>query len=210
MGRDGFHFVHPLAWPRSNVSLRLRNFTTPVAKVNDATGNPIEIAAVVVWRVVDAAAAVFNVDDYVGYVGQQSETALRHLASGYPYDDPDHASPSLRANQDEVAAALQRELATRLAGAGVEVVETRLSHLAYAPEIAEAMLRRQQATAILSARSIIVDGAVGIVRDALARIDSEGITDLDPERRAQMVSNLLVVLASDHHAQPVVNAGSLY
>lgn len=192
------------------ISKRVHNFTTPTTKVNDAEGNPIEIAAVVVWRVTDTARAVFEVSDYEDFVQVQSETAIRSLGTQYPYDDFEGHSTSLRANPDEVAQTLHRELAERLAIAGVEVVEARLTHLAYATEIAEAMLRRQQASAIIAARSRIVQGAVGMVKMALEELSDQGIVELDEERKATMVSNLLVVLTSDQSTTPVVNAGSLY
>ncbi|EYB69178.1 hypothetical protein DEIPH_ctg011orf0165 [Deinococcus phoenicis] len=207
--RNGFYWTNPFT-VRQNVSLRIRNFNSERLKVNDQMGNPIEIAAVIVWRVVDTARAVFDVEDYAEFVAIQSETALRHLAAQYPYDDYDGKSFSLRSNPDEVAEALGRELATRLRHAGVEVLEARLSHLAYSPEIAGAMLQRQQASAIIAARQQIVQGAVGMVEMALRELSEQGIVQLDEERKAQMVSNLLVVLTSERGTQPVVNAGSLY
>lgn len=207
--RNGFYWTNPFT-VRQNVSLRIRNFNSERLKVNDQAGNPIEIAAVIVWRVVDTARAVFDVEDYAEFVAIQSETALRHLAAGYPYDDYDGKSLSLRGNPDEVAEALARELATRLRHAGVEVLEARLSHLAYSPEIAGAMLQRQQASAIIAARQQIVQGAVGMVEMALTQLSEQDIVQLDEERKAQMVSNLLVVLTSERGTQPVVNTGSLY
>ncbi len=192
------------------LSKRVHNFQTPVSKINDAEGNPIEIAAVVVWRVVDTARATFEVDDYDDYVVVQSETAIRHLGTQYPYDDFDGDSVSLRADPDTVAATLHEELQDRLDDAGVEVVETRLTHLAYATEIAEAMLRRQQASAVVAARRKIVEGAVGMVQDALELLSEHDIVELDEERKATMVSNLLVVLTSEQQTTPVVNAGSIY
>jgi len=192
------------------LSRRVHNFTTPVSKVNDAEGNPIEIAAVVVWRVVDTAKATFDVDDYNDYVVVQSETAIRHLGTQYPYDDFEGDRVSLRADPDTVAGTLHVELQKRLNAAGVEVVETRLTHLAYATEIAEAMLRRQQASAIVAARRKIVEGAVGMVEDALELLAEKSIVELDEERKATMVSNLLVVLTSEQQTTPIVNAGSLY
>lgn len=207
--RNGFYWTNPFT-VRRNVSLRIRNFNSERLKVNDEMGNPIEIAAVIVWRVVDTARAVFDVEDYSEFVAIQSETALRHLAAQYPYDDYDGQSFSLRSNPDEVAEALGRELAARLRHAGVEVLEARLSHLAYSPEIAGAMLQRQQASAIIAARQQIVQGAVGMVEMALRELSEQGIVQLDEERKAQMVSNLLVVLTSERGTQPVVNAGSLY
>ncbi|WP_019586255.1 SPFH domain-containing protein [Deinococcus apachensis] len=207
--RNGFYWTNPFT-VRRNVSLRIRNFNSERLKVNDQMGNPIEIAAVIVWRVVDTARAVFDVEDYEEFVEIQSETALRHLAAQYPYDEYEGHGFSLRGNPDEVAEALGRELATRLRHAGVEVLEARLSHLAYSPEIAGAMLQRQQASAIIAARQQIVQGAVGMVEMALRELSEQGIVQLDEERKAQMVSNLLVVLTSERGTQPVVNAGSLY
>ena len=206
---NGWFWTNPFA-SKAGVSLRIRNFNSERLKVNDASGNPIEIAAVIVWRVVDSARAVFDVEDYQGFVNIQAETALRHLAAQFPYDQHDSAGPSLRGDPDRVAAALVSELATRLTHAGVEVLEARLSHLAYAPEIAGAMLQRQQAAAIVAARATIVEGAVGMVREALNMLSDQKIVELDEERKAQMVSNLLVVLTSERGSQPVVNAGSLY
>ncbi len=209
--RPGWFWANSLTaiWRRP-VSLRVHNFAGDQLKVNDAAGNPIEIAAVVVWRVVDTARAVFDVEDYRDYVEIQSETAVRHLASQYPYEAYGSEELSLRGSGDEVAASLHRELGARLEAAGVEVLEARLTHLAYAPEIAEAMLRRQQAGAVVAARSTIVDGAVGMVEQALLRLERDGIVELDGERRAAMISNMLVVLTSDRPAVPVVNTGSLY
>lgn len=207
--RNGMYWTNPLTI-RKGVSLRIRNFNSERLKVNDLMGNPIEIAAVIVWRVVDTARAVFDVEDYQQFVAIQSETALRHLASQYPYDDYTDSDTSLRGNADEIALALQHELAARLGHAGVEVLEARLSHLAYSPEIAGAMLQRQQASAIIAARTQIVQGAVGMVEMALRELNDQNIVQLDEERKAQMVSNLLVVLTSERGTQPVVNAGSLY
>lgn len=206
----GFHWSNPFAIPRRTVSLRVRNFVSERMKVNDKAGNPIEIAAVVVWRVVDSAHALFDVDDFEAFVAIQSETAIRHLATLYPYDDHDGSDRSLRGNAEEVSATLKAELEERLAPAGVEVIETRLAHLAYAPEIAEAMLRRQQASAVVAARKEIVTGAVGMVESALQALSERGVVDLDEERKAAMVSNLMVVLTSDRAATPVVNTGTLY
>lgn len=208
---EGFWWMNPFALKRS-ISLRVRNFESQKLKVNDAGGNPIEIACVVVWRVVETAHATFDVDDYKEFVSIQSETALRSLASQYPYDhtEDDDADISLRGNQNEVSATLKKEVEARLDIAGVEVIETRLSHLAYAPEIAQAMLRRQQAQAIIAARRQIVDGAVGMVKMALEHLSAENIVELDEERKATMVNNLLVVLTSEQESQPVLNAGSLY
>ncbi len=205
----GFYWANPLL-SKKKVSLRAHNFNGEKLKVNDQMGNPIEIAAVVVWRVLDTAEAVFDVEDYREYVEVQSESALRQLASHYPYDTIDGGKVSLRGSIDEVSNDLQTQLGERLNKAGVEVIEARLSHLAYAPEIAEAMLKRQQATAIVAARRTLVDGAVGMVEIALQRLKDHGTLELDEERKAVMVSNLLVVLCGDHAAQPVVNAGSLY
>jgi regulator of protease activity HflC (stomatin/prohibitin superfamily) len=195
---------------RKKVSLRVRNFQSDRIKVNDASGNPIEIGAVIVWRVADTAKALFDVADYEQFVSVQSETSLRHLANQYPYDDYKLDTISLRANADEVRGALQVELESRLALAGVEIVETRLTHLAYAPEIAEVMLRRQQAEAILAARRTMVQGAVGLVQMALAQLADSDLVELDPERKAAMVSNLMVVLSGDHTPTPVINTGTLY
>ena len=195
---------------RQRISLRVRNFQSDRVKVNDASGNPIEIAAVVVWRVVDTAKAVFDVEDFEQFVTVQSETALRHLANEYPYDDYTQGSVSLRGNTDEVREGLQDELQTRLHTAGIAVLETRLTHLAYAPEIAEVMLRRQQAEAILAARRTMVQGAVGLVQMALAQLADSDLVELDSERKATMVSNLMVVLSGDHSPTPVINTGSLY
>jgi hypothetical protein len=207
--RNGFYWTNPFT-VRKRISLRIRNFNSERLKVNDQVGNPIEIAAVIVWRVVDTARAVFDVEDYIAFVAIQAETGLRHLASQYPYDNYEEAGMSLRGNPDEVAEALVRELGTRLRHAGVEILEARLSHLAYSPEIAGAMLQRQQASAIIAARTQIVQGAVGMVQMALKELSEQNIVQLDEERKAQMVSNLLVVLTSERGTQPIVNAGSLY
>jgi SPFH domain / Band 7 family len=207
---SGFKWVNPF-YTKKKISLRLRNLNGDKLKVNDKAGNPIEIAAVVVWNVRDTFEACFEVDDYIDYVEVQSESALRHLATKYPYDSwDDEDIISLRANIDEVSEALEQELQERLGKAGVQVHEARLSHLAYAPEIAEAMLKRQQAGAIVAARTKIVEGAVGMVEMALTQLKRDEIVDLDDERRATMVSNLLVVLCGETNAQPVINAGSLY
>ena len=195
---------------KKKISLRVRNFQSERIKVNDASGNPIEIAAVVVWRVVDTARAMFDVADYEQFVTVQSETSLRHLANEYPYDDYNPARISLRTNADEVRDALQAELTSRLALAGIEILETRLTHLAYAPEIAEVMLRRQQAEAILAARRTMVQGAVSLVQMALAQLADSDLVELDTERKASMVSNLMIVLSGDHSPMPVMNTGSLY
>ncbi len=208
--QNGFWWVNPLII-KKKISLRLRNLNMQRLKVNDHAGNPIEIAAVVIWMVQDTFAATFEVDDYVDYVTTQSETALRHLASSFPYDSwEEHTTVSLRGNIDEVSQALVKELQERLNKAGVTVLEARLSHLAYSPEIAEAMLKRQQASAIVAARTKIVDGAVGMVQMALERLSAEHVVDLDEERKASMVSNLLVVLCGEKEAHPVINAGTLY
>ncbi|ROO84423.1 SPFH domain/Band 7 family protein [Actinocorallia herbida] len=205
---DGLRWVNPLT-DRRRVSTRIRNHETDVLKVNDADGNPIEIAAVVVWQVKDTARAVFEVDDFVEFVAIQTETAVRHIANSYPYDTHD-TGLSLRDNADEITERLSTEIGLRVDAAGVEIIESRLTRLAYAPEIAQAMLRRQQASAIVAARSKIVEGAVGMVEMALNRLTDDGIVDLDEERKAAMVSNLLVVLCGDRDAQPVVNTGTLY
>ena len=207
----GLWWVNPFTvfW-RESISLRVRNFQSEQIKVNDASGNPIQIAAVVVWRVADTARAVFDVEDFNEFVVVQSEAAVRHLASQYPYDDYQRDSISLRANADEVRDALQAELQARLGTAGIDVLETRLTHLAYAPEIAEVMLRRQQAEAILAARRTMVMGAVGLVQSALAQLADSDLVELDPERKAAMVANLMVVLSGDHSPTPVINTGSLY
>jgi SPFH domain / Band 7 family len=210
--RPGLSFVNPLSVPwRQTVSLRVRNFQTERTKVNDAGGSPIIIAAVIVWKVVDTARALFDVERFEDFVVVQSETAVRHLASQFPYDtfDDDHAV-SLRGNADDINRTLHNELQARLAGAGIDVLETRLTHLAYAPEIAEAMLRRQQAAAIVAARRTIVEGAVGLVDTALERISAKEIVALDEERKASMVSNLMVVLTGDRSPTPVINTGTLY
>ncbi len=207
--RSGFWCVWPLAVRRA-VSIRVRNFETNRLKVNDADGNPVEIAAIVVWQVADTARAVYRVDDYPAFVSIQSESALRHVAMAHPYEDTRGDGTSLRGSTDAVADQLAREVAERVAIAGIEVVEVRISHLAYAPEIAQAMLRRQQANAVVAARSQIVEGAVGMVEMALSRLTERGVVELDEERTASMVSNLMVVLCGDQPPSPVVNAGTLY
>jgi regulator of protease activity HflC (stomatin/prohibitin superfamily) len=207
--RSGLRWV-PFWYSRKKLSLRVRNLTGQTLKVNDKRGNPIEIAAVVVWRVTDTARALFDVDNYQTFVVIQVETALRELATHFAYDHAQHEEPTLRANADEVAQMLREKLQDRVAVAGVVVDESKLSHLAYAPEIAGAMLRRQQAEAVLAARRYIVQGAVEMVEHALEQLSTRGIVKLDDERRATMVSNLLVVLCGDRDAQPVVNAGTLY
>ena len=206
---QGLQWVNPFA-VRVVVSTRIRNLETSLAKVNDADGNPIEIAAVVVWQVQDTAHAVYSVDDYPDFVAIQSETAVRHIASSYPYDNRGSGALSLRDNADEITQRLSAELTDRVRPAGVQIVETRLSRLSYAAEIAQAMLRQQQASAVVGARQKIVEGAVGMVRMALQRLDEEGVVELDEERKAAMVSNLLVVLCSEQATQQVVNTGSLY
>jgi len=230
--QSGFHWVNPF-FSKKKISLRVRNFETGStnvgekkneagvvvqaksrthgrpSKVNDRDGNPIEISAVVVWKVVNTAEAMFEVDDYEDFVGVQSESALRILASRHPYDSEDH-EVSLRGSTEEISDQLKDDIQERLETAGVEVIEARISHLAYAPEIAAAMLQRQQASAVVAARAKIVEGAVGMVQQALEHLSRDKIVELDDERRAAMVSNLLVVLCSDRHAQPVVNTGTLY
>ncbi len=206
----GLRWANPF-YSKRKVSLRVRNFESSHLKVNDHIGNPIEIAAIVVWRVVDTAEAIFQVDDYQQYVKVQTESALRNMASQYAYDTFEEQGLSLRSHPQETNAQLKQEVQDRLAQAGVEVIEARISHLAYAPEIAGAMLQRQQATAVVAARQRIVEGAVGMVQMALARLAQERVVELDDERKAAMVSNLLVVLCGEcAHVQPVVNTGSLY
>jgi regulator of protease activity HflC (stomatin/prohibitin superfamily) len=205
----GWWWCNPFA-KKPKISLRVRNFQSERIKVNDASGNPIEIAAVVVWRITDTAKAVFDVADYEQFVTVQSETSLRHIANEYPYDDYKTDAVPLRGNADEVRTTLQVELQSRLELAGIEILETRLTHLAYAPEIAEVMLRRQQAEAILAARRTMVQGAVGLVQMALAQLADSDLVELDTERKATMVSNLMIVLSGDHSPTPVINTGSLY
>ncbi|MFN4243776.1 MAG: SPFH domain-containing protein [Tepidisphaerales bacterium] len=205
----GLRYANPF-FTKRGISLRVRNFESSKLKVNDRDGSPIEIAAVVVWRVIDTAEAVFEVDDYENYVKVQSEAALRNLATQYPYDAHEDGQLSLRGATQEIAETLKVEVQDRLAKAGVEVLEARISHLAYAPEIAGAMLRRQQAAAVIAARTQIVQGAVSMVEMALSELQAKQVVELDAERKAQMVSNLLVVLCSEHDTQPVVNAGTLY
>jgi regulator of protease activity HflC (stomatin/prohibitin superfamily) len=207
--QPGLRWILPLS-DRHGLSVRVRNFETNHLKVNDADGNPVEIAAIVVWQVADTARAVYAVDDYVKFVQVQAESALRHVATTHPYDDPTGEGTSLRGSTDVVAGELAREVAQRVTIAGVEIVEVRISHLAYAAEIAQAMLRRQQANAIVAARSRIVEGAVGMVELALAGLNERDIVELDEERKAAMVSNLLVVLCADQPVSPVVNTGTLY
>lgn len=206
----GFSWVNPFAFPRRRVSLRVRNFESSKLKVNDHDGNPIEIASIVVWRVTDTAEAVFQVDDYENFLRVQTEAAVRNLATTYAYDAHDDSRLSLRTSSQEITDRLRTEVQDRLAKAGIEVIEARLSHLAYAPEIAQAMLRRQQASAVVAARTRIVEGAVGMVQMALDELSKRGVVTLDEERKAAMVSNLLVVLTSEQNTQPVVNTGTLY
>jgi regulator of protease activity HflC (stomatin/prohibitin superfamily) len=206
----GLWWTNPFAAPRRRVSLRVRNFESAKLKVNDHSGNPIEIATVVVWQVVDTAEALFQVDDYNNFVKVQTEAALRNLATAYAYDAHAEGQIALRSSTGEVAEHLKSEIQQRLSKAGVQVIEARISHLAYAPEIAYAMLQRQQASAIVAARQIIVDGAVGMVEMALAKLGDQHIVTFDDERKAAMVSNLLVVLCSERNAQPIVNTGTLY
>jgi regulator of protease activity HflC (stomatin/prohibitin superfamily) len=205
----GLRWANPF-YAKAAVSTRIRNFECSKLKVNDANGSPIEIAAVVVWKVFDTAEALFEVDDYAGFVEIQSESALRNLGTSYPYEPHEGETIALRSNPQEIATALAKEIQDRLTQAGITVIEARISHLAYAPEIANAMLRRQQAGAIIAARKLIVRGAVGMVQLALNELDANNIVSLDEERKAAMVSNLLVVLCSDESAQPVLNTGSLY
>jgi regulator of protease activity HflC (stomatin/prohibitin superfamily) len=205
----GLHWVNPFA-KRRPVSTRIRNHETPLAKVNDADGNPIEIAAVVVWQVEDTAKAIYAVDEFVQFVATQTETAVRHIATSYPYDSRGSGALSLRDNADEITQQLSAEIAARVASAGVHIVESRLTRLSYAAEIAQAMLRQQQASAVVGARQRIVEGAVGMVKLALTQLEEEGVVELDEERKAAMVSNLLVVLCSEQATQQVVNTGSLY
>lgn len=205
----GLRWNNPF-FAKRKVSLRVRNFESGRLKVNEADGSPIEIAAVVVWRVVDSAEAVFNVDDYESYVHVQSEAALRAMATSYPYDQHHEGQVALRSHAAEISQDLKQQLDQRLASAGIDVLEARISHLAYAQEIASAMLQRQQAAAIIAARTLIVEGAVGMVQMALDKLKANEVVELDNERRAQMVSNLLVVLCSDRAAAPVINTGTLY
>ncbi|MDE0040148.1 MAG: SPFH domain-containing protein [Gammaproteobacteria bacterium] len=206
---QGFRWANPF-FTKRRISLRVRNFETDRSKVNDADGNPIEIAAVVVWKVVDTAEATFEVDDYVNFMHVQSESAVRNLATQYPYDTRQDDQISLRGKTEEIAGQLKTEIQGRLHKAGLEVLEARITHLAYAPEIASSMLQRQQAGAIIEARERIVEGAVSMVQMALDNLSSRGIVELDEERKAAMVSNLLVVLCGDKGTQPVLNTGTLY
>ncbi|PZG14004.1 SPFH domain-containing protein [Nonomuraea aridisoli] len=205
----GFQWVNPIT-VRRRVSTRIRNHETDVTKVNDADGNPIQIATVVVWQVQDTAQAVFEVDDFVEFVAIQAETAVRHIAGSYPYDSHGDPRLSLRDNAEEINEQLSTEIAARVAAAGVKIIESRIIHLAYAPEIAHAMLRRQQAGAVVAARQRIVEGAVGMVEMALDKLAEHDVVELDEERKAAMVSNLLVVLVGDRDTQPIVNTGTLY
>jgi uncharacterized membrane protein (Fun14 family) len=205
----GLHWVNPFA-RRRGVSTKIRNLETAIAKVNDLDGNPIEIAAVVVWQVQDTAQAIYAVDDFMQFVAIQTETAVRHIASSYAYDTRGSGELSLRDNAEEITQRLSAEIADRVRSAGVHVTESRLTRLSYAPEIAQAMLRQQQASAVVGARRRIVDGAVGMVQMALQQLDEAGVVDLDEERKATMVSNLLVVLCSEQATQPVINTGSPY
>jgi len=207
--RSGLRWTLPFT-DRRGLSIKVRNFETNHLKVNDADGNPVEIAAIVVWQVAETARAIFAVDNYVNFVAVQSESALRHVATTHPYDDTTGTGTSLRGSTDIVAGELATEVAARVAVAGVEIVEVRISHLAYSPEIAQAMLRRQQANAVVAARSRIVEGAVGMVEMALSMLSEKDIVNLDEERKAAMVSNLMVVLCGEQPASPIVNAGSLY
>jgi regulator of protease activity HflC (stomatin/prohibitin superfamily) len=206
---SGLQWVNPFT-RRIAVSTRIRNQESAQAKVNDAEGNPIEIAAVVVWQVADTASALYSVDDYTQFVTIQTETAVRHIASSYPYTSRREGELSLRDNANEVTGELSTEIAARVAAAGVRIIESRLTRLSYAPEIAQAMLRQQQASAVVGARQRIVEGAVGMVQLALQRLQDEGVVELDEERKASMVSNLLVVLCSEQATQPIVNTGTLY
>ncbi len=207
--QPGLRWANPF-FTKHKISLRIRNFESAKLKVNDHDGNPIEIGAIVVWKVVDTAEAAFEVDDYENYVRVQTEAALRNLATQYPYDAHNDNQMSLRANTSEIAEQLKQEVQARLSKAGVQAIEARISHLAYAPEIAQAMLRRQQASAVVAARQKIVEGAVGMVETALTMLSKQHIVELDEERKAAMVSNLLVVLCGETNAQPVVNTGTLH
>ncbi len=207
---QGFWWVNPFSHPRRRVSIKVRNFESARLKVNDHDGNPIEIAAVVVWKVVETAEALFEVDDYEQFLKVQTEAALRNVVTSYPYDSHIEGEVSLRGNPHEIGEKVCAEIQARLESAGIQVVDARISHLAYAPEIANAMLRRQQANAVIAARTRIVEGAVGMVEMALDELSKKNVVKLDEERKAAMVSNLLVVLCSEHETQPVVNAGTLY
>lgn len=206
---NGFFWVNPLT-RKEVISLKINNFTSEKLKVNDADGNPILIGAVIVWRVIDTTKATFEVDDYAHFVELQSETAIRTLATHYSYDSSDENVPSLRSMPEEISAELKERLQERMEQAGVEILESRISHLAYAPEIAQAMLRRQQAQAVIAARSQIVQGAMGMVEQAIKHLEQTGVVELDEERKATMANNLLVALVSESETQPVINTGSLY
>ena len=208
--QPGFYWILPIAIARQKVSLRVRNFNSDYLKVNDEQGSPIEIGAVIVWRVVDSAKAVFDIEDFQKFVAIQSETAIRALANRYPYDVYETDTPSLRSQPDDMSEILKQEAQKRLEVSGVEVLDARLTHLAYAPEIAQAMLRRQQATAVISAKERIVEGAMGMVEMALNRLSEQQVVELDEERKAAMVNNLLVALVSESAIQPIVNTGTLY
>lgn len=208
--QPGFYWTLPFIVQKQAVSLRVRNLNSDYVKVNDALGSPIEIGAVIVWRVTDSAKAVFDVEDFKEFVAIQSETAIRALANSYPYDSYDDDGPSLRSQPDDMSDVLKQEAQKRLEVSGVEVLDAQLTHLAYAPEIAQAMLRRQQATAIIAAKERIVEGAMGMVEMALTRLSEQKVVELDEERKAAMVNNLLVALVSETAIQPIVNAGTLY
>ncbi|MFD0894798.1 SPFH domain-containing protein [Luteolibacter ambystomatis] len=204
----GFWFANPFA-SKSSISLKVSNFQSPQLKVNDAHGNPIEIACVIVWRVVDTAKAFFDVENYQAFINIQCETALRHLASHFPYEPHQAGELSLRGSPEQVGTTMQKELQDRVGAAGIEIMEAQLSHLAYSPEIAQAMLRRQQAAAVIAARQLIVDGAVGMVEVALRKLESDGIVNLDQAQKAVMVNNLMISLVSESHMQPVLATGSV-
>lgn len=204
----GFWFANPFA-NKSSISLKVSNFQSPQLKVNDAQGNPIEIACVIVWRVVDTAKAFFDVENYQAFIHIQCETALRHLASHYPYEPHQAGELSLRGSPEQVGTTMQRELQERASLAGIEIIEAQLSHLAYSPEIAQAMLRRQQASAVISARQMIVDGAVGMVEMALKKLEADGIVQLNESNKATMVNNLMIALVSESHMQPVLSTGNV-
>jgi regulator of protease activity HflC (stomatin/prohibitin superfamily) len=207
---QGFWWINPFAYPRRRISIKVRNFESTRLKVNDHDGNPIEIAAIVVWKVVETAEALFEVDDYEEFLKVQTEAAIRTVVTSYPYDAHGDGEISLRGNPHEIGEVMKTEIQSRLVSAGIKVMDVRVSHLAYAPEIANAMLRRQQANAVIAARTRIVEGAVSMVEMALEQLSEKHIVTLDEERKAAMVSNLLVVLCSEHETQPVVNAGTLY
>jgi hypothetical protein len=210
LSHQGFWFVNPFAYPRKKISIKIRNFESARLKVNDHDGNPIEIAAVVVWKVVETAEALFEVDDYEQFLKVQTEAAIRNVVTSYPYDSHIDGEISLRGNPHEIGEKVITEIQGRLQKAGIDIMDARISHLAYAPEIANAMLRRQQANAVIAARTRIVEGAVSMVEMALEQLSAKKIVKLDEERKAAMVSNLLVVLCSERHTQPVVNTGTLY